>query len=66
MHKVQKILKVGDIVYSARDGEEMEVLSMGDIGFTTREDFFAYDEVTKLYFLTKRVCLEKLKERRYG
>lgn len=66
MHKVQKILEVGDIVYSARDGEEMEVLSMGNIGFTTREDFFAYDEVTKLYFLTKRGYLEKLKEQHHG
>lgn len=61
-HKVQKLLRVGDVVYSAMNGKEMTVLSMGDMGFETEEDFFLYDEVTELYFLTKRCAMERGKK----
>lgn len=53
MHKIQKLLSVGDDVFSAMGGQKMKVLSMNDVGFETEEDFFPYDEVRKTYFLTK-------------
>ena len=53
MHKIQKLLSVGDTVFSAQGGQKMKVLSMNDVGFETEEDFFPYDEVRKTYFLTR-------------
>ncbi|MBR4295736.1 MAG: hypothetical protein IKT56_02720 [Clostridia bacterium] len=53
MNKVQKLLSVGDTVFSAQGGQKMKVLSMNDVGFETEEDFFPYDEVRKTYFLTR-------------
>ena len=52
MNKVKKVLKVGDTVYSAGGGP-MKVTSMEIDGFCTEEDSFRYDEVRKLFFLTK-------------
>lgn len=40
MNKVKKILKVGDVVYSANQCKEMKVLRMCADGFYTEEDFF--------------------------
>ena len=51
-NKVKKILSVGDYVYSAT-GIKMKVISKSALGFETEEDFFAYDEHRKLYFLTE-------------
>lgn len=53
MHKTQKLLSVGDDVFSAMGGQKMKVLSMNDVGFETEEDFFPYDEVRKTCFLTR-------------
>lgn len=53
MNKIQKLLSVGDTVFSAQGGQKMKVLSMDDVGFETEEDFFPYDEVRKTYFLTR-------------
>ena len=53
MNKIQKLLSVGDTVFSAQGGQKMKVLSMNDVGFETEEDFFSYDEVRKTYFLTR-------------
>ena len=53
MNKIQKLLSVGDTVFSAQGGQKMEVLSMNDVGFWTKEDFFPYGEVRKTYFLTR-------------
>ena len=52
-NQIKKLLQVGDIVYSARGGREMVVTKIYDHGFETEEDYFGYDEVRKLYWLTK-------------
>ena len=51
-HKIQRLIGVGDTVYSANGGEPMTIVAIFDDGFETEEDFFAYDEVRRLYFLT--------------
>ena len=50
--QIKKLLSVGDVVYSAQGGREMVVREIYDDGFATDEDFFTYDEVRKLYYLT--------------
>lgn len=54
MNKIKKLLKVGDTIYSASGGEPMKVISIGSSGFETEFGFFSYDEIRKLFFLTKR------------
>lgn len=51
--QIRKLLKVGDIVYSARGGREMVVTKIDSTGFETNEDYFLFSEVRKLYFLTQ-------------
>ena len=51
--QIKKLLSVGDVVYSAQGGHEMVIREIYDDGFSTDEDFFTYDEVRRLYFLTK-------------
>lgn len=51
--QIKKLLRVGDVVYSAQGGREMVIREIYDDGFSTDEDFFTYDEVRKLYYLTK-------------
>ena len=51
---ISKILKVGDYVYSASNGQAMKVLKLDEKGFETEEDYFGYDEHKKLYYLTKK------------
>ena len=55
MNKIRKLLSVGDTVYSAANGKPMMVSEMGEYGFTADEEYFEYDEVRKLYYLTKKV-----------
>lgn len=50
--QIKKLLNVGDVVYSAKGGEEMIVRAIDDNGFETDEDYFAFNEIRKLYFLT--------------
>lgn len=50
---IKKLLSPGDIVYGAQRGQEMKIISIDDEGFETEEDYFRFDEVKKLYFLTK-------------
>lgn len=50
--QIRKLLSVGDIVYSAQGGAEMVVTRIEDDGFETDQDYFIYDEVRKLYWLT--------------
>ena len=52
-NQIKKLLNVGDVVYSARGGQEMKVIAIDEKGFQTEEDYFFFDEVRKLYFLTK-------------
>ena len=50
---IKKLLRPGDVVYSARGGQEMKVTRIYSTGFDTEEGYFSFDEVRKLYFLTK-------------
>ena len=50
--QIKKLLSVGDVVYSAQGGRELVVKKIDDYGFETDEDYFFYDEVRKLYWLT--------------
>lgn len=54
MNKVKKLLKVGDVVFSANGGVPMKVIKMKEYEFETEEDNFRYDEVRSLFFLTKK------------
>lgn len=51
-NSIKKLLSPGDVVYSVL-GQEMKVISIDDEGFETEEDYFRFDEVRNLYFLTK-------------
>ena len=53
-HKIQKLLSVGDFVYSSNGGKTMKIKKVDFDGFETEEDFFTYEEHGKLYFLTER------------
>lgn len=50
--QIKSLLKVGDKVYSAQ-GAEMTVTRIYDNGFETDQDYFAFDEVRKLFYLTR-------------
>ena len=50
--QIRKLLSIGDIVYSAQGGAEMVVTRIEDDGFETDQDYFTYDEVRKLFWLT--------------
>ena len=52
-NQIKKLLKVGDKVYSAQGGVEMTVTAIDDTGFETDQDYFTFDEVRKLYYLTR-------------
>lgn len=62
-NQIKKLLKVGDIVYSAQGGVEMTVKKIKDEGFETDVDYFRYDEVRKLYYLTKHGYERRKNER---
>ena len=52
--KLKKLLRIGDMVYSAKGGTPMKITAMDDDGFSTEEDYFFFEEVRKLFFLTKK------------
>ena len=52
-NQIKKLLKVGDKVYSAQEGVEMTVTAIDNTGFETDQDYFTFDEVRKLYYLTR-------------
>ena len=52
-NQIKKLLSVGDTMYSANNGEEMTVTAIDDTGFDTEQDHFFFDEVRKLFFLTR-------------
>ena len=51
-NQIRKLLKVGDIVYSARGGEKNGRTKIDSASFETEEDYFLYNEVRQLYYLT--------------
>ena len=54
MNKVRKLLSIGDTVYAAANSKPMTVSEIGEFGFTADGEYFEYDEVRSLYFLTKK------------
>ena len=51
--QIKSLLKVGDKVYSAQGGVEMTVTRIYDNGFETDQDYFTFNEVRKLFYLTR-------------
>ena len=62
-HKIEKLLCIGDVVWSAT-GKEMKVTHVGHEGFETEEDYFSYDEHRSLFFLTEYGYENFIKERK--
>lgn len=52
-NSIKKLLSPGDVVYSAKGGEEMVIKIIDKDGFETEEDYFLFSEHRLLYFLTK-------------
>ena len=52
--EIQRLLKVGDKVYSAVDGSEMTVTKVFSRGFMVNDDYYYFHEVGERYFLTKK------------
>ena len=59
--KISKILKVGDTVFSSKNGQPMKVTRIYSTGFDTEEDYFSFDEHRVLFYLTKRGYLDSVK-----
>lgn len=60
-HKIQKLIKVGDVVYSANGGKPLEITTINCGGFYAGGEFYSYDEVRILYFLTEAGYRQSLK-----
>lgn len=58
--KARKLLDPGDIVYTVQGGRVVEhiVRKLYADSLDTDEDVFFYDEVGKLWFLTRRSALD--------
>lgn len=54
MSAVRRVLRIGDIVYLANGGIPVEVTQMNKSGFIAGGEYYSYQEVRLLYFLTKR------------
>ncbi len=51
MNKIQKLLTVGDYVYSAANGQPLKVTRIFSTGFEAGGEYYSYDEHRKLFFL---------------
>ena len=40
MNKIQKVISIGDLVYSANNCIPMEIKRINSVGFYTEKDFF--------------------------
>lgn len=60
--KLKKLLDINDVVYSASNGAPMKINEFDDDGFYTDEDYFSFDEIRELFFLTKRGYEEHFRE----
>lgn len=58
---ISKVLSVGDMVYSAANGQPLKVTKVYSVGFETEEDYFFYDEHRKLFWLHPKSFLHFLK-----
>ena len=61
--KISSVLKVGDTVYSSADCRPIKVTRVYSTGFMTEEGYFSYDEHKKTFWLTKKCCLDAIKDR---
>ena len=52
--EIKRLLKKGDIVYSAKDGSEMIVTEVFSRGFKANNEYFYFHEVRERYFLTEK------------
>ena len=59
--KISKVLSVGDVVYSAANGQPIKVKKIRSNGFDTEEGYFSFDEHRKLYWLHEKSYLDSLK-----
>ena len=59
--KVSSVLKVGDCVYSAANGQPMKVTRIYACGFNTEEGYFSFEEHRSLYWLHERSYLNSIK-----
>ncbi len=62
--EIKKLLSVGDVVYSARNGAPMRVTKVSKFGFYTEKNYFSFYDVRKKYYLTQKGYEDSLKERR--
>lgn len=51
MNKIQKLLSVGDYVYSAANGQPLKVTRIFSTGFEAGGEYYSFDEHNVLYFL---------------
>ncbi len=52
MHKIQKLISVGDLVYPPR-GKPQKITSISSMGFYCGRKHFFYDEHGSRYYLTE-------------
>lgn len=52
MNGIAKLLSIGDPIFSIT-GKVLYVKKIDTLGFETEDDYFFFDEVRKLYFLTE-------------
>lgn len=59
--KISSVLSVGDVVYSAGNGQPMKVTRIHTCGFDTEDDYYSFDEHRKLYWLHEKSVLNAKK-----
>lgn len=52
MHKIQKVIRVGDLIYPHR-GKPQKITSISSVGFYCGRKHFFYDEHGSQYYLTE-------------
>ncbi len=57
MNKIQKVISVGDTIWSLT-GKELPITKIDDEGFFCGDEYFFYDEHSRLYYLTKRGLMD--------
>ena len=62
MNKIQKALRIGDVIYSAT-GKEQIVTQIDGLGFFCGDEYYLYDEHRTLYYLTERGLHEAKRQR---
>ena len=58
---ISKVLSVGDMVFSAQNGEPIKVTNIYSCGISTKLGYFSFDEHRKKFWLTKRCYLDSIK-----